>query len=1078
MFREDQQKYVIMISHVMPFPSAAGNEISIAKVLQFLKRNGFKTIFVLNQRHVDENALLELKKHVEEVYFPNIDSSKIDKKIVAPSIEYLSNKNQNKKDLCPPELVFLTSVLCKKYNPFAVIAQYIFTTPCLDVVPDNVLKIVDTHDMFSRRPTHEVIYCTPEEERDYLLKSGVIIAIQDEEAEMFRKLVPERRVITRGLDYDIPDAVDENDIVLGSVLLIGSDNDANVKGLAEFAAHTWPLVKKEVPNAQLRVIGKICNKFKTDDPSIKLLGFVESLDDEYTKAAVVVNTTTYGTGLKIKTVEALCHGKAFIGTANSVDGMPIAEQEAFISCSDWNSFAVSLAAVLNSDEKRKELQEHALIYCRKYYNKEIVWAPFLQELKQHLTTFKNSDFVEEGNPLTRDVEDDDKKNIYKVGLMSNEHEVNYGNEVVCFQISNYNLSFTKIFNSAFASPGRYIMEMFVRLFSAKKPNENLVVFNPFFTISGHIYERVKSEIDKLEDNSSIAIFTTQNEIPIAYYFPEKLPFYDARYLSFLSAMYAELDTEFLRNCFLIKSQCVYLKDVSLNKKKANNGFNYNYDFDRVYAWVTDSALKTLYKKYGRSLSNDDLGKLDDELIKALSFLKHSIPCDVLMPHHAGDALFLSLALKNSLSFIKKVVISSWYKDIIEDSSPDVETFAVNVTPCFRDNNNKPDEVMFWEVISKLKGPDLNESFHYYFRPSREYRISDFHLTDHFYFAVGASINSRNDLLSSRLEPENNLPVQNESSFKILIHLEGGWPLKTYPQNYFNELIKLFHNKGYQITVLSSKLEKSKLYDVVKYTNLSEYKNLLASYNLLIGMDSFPVHYGAHITGTPTICIFGNTKPVNSDARISKFYNYVFGELKCAGCFGFDRCPLNNKTTCNNFPKPEKIYETAVKMLDELYNVNKSAIEEKEKEAAILINEGKLNEAINCIESALDISPDLHDAHFLLGVLNDAVNNSDKTIFHYEKAASINPENIFYEKTLADYYNFKLNRTEQALEKYLGILRKQPSNTNVLILVGNILAINGNTLEASKYYSQALIYEPGNQMAIENLMSLSAVNTVN
>ena len=342
--------------------------------------------------------------------------------------------------------------------------------------------------------------------------------------------------------------------------------------------------------------------------------------------------------------------------------------------------------------------------------------------------------------------------------------------------------------------------------------------------------------------------------------------------------------------------------------------------------------------------------------------------------------------------------------------------------------------------------------------------------DNYHFAIGSSINSNNDLLTKKLNPEYYLPPKNENSFKVLIHYEGGWPLKTFPINYLNELVKLFFDKGFRITVLSSKINKNKYYNVVKYTNLSDFKTLIASHNLLIGMDSFPVHYGAHAAGIPTICLFGNTKPVNSDSRLSKYYNYVTGDLQCVGCFGFDKCPVNNKITCDNFPKPAKVYETAISMLDGLYNTPEIAKEEKD--AVDFINSGKYNEAIQSIESVSYTKPDSHDTHFLLGKLYDVINNPDKAIFHYKTAATLDPENILYEINVADYYNFRLDKVDEALGKYLNVLRKQPSNTKILILVGNILATNGHIEEASKYYSKALTFEPGNQIAIENMMNLT------
>lgn len=1325
-----------MISHVMPIPTSAGNEMRILKLLKILKSKGFSIIYLLNQTSVNQSSVQRLKEYVEEVYYIDSDRIRMDKKIVSSAVEFLSNKNQIKKYLCPPELVYLTSILDKKYKPFAVIAEYIFTSPCLEVVSSGVLKIIDTHDMFSNRNREEHLYCTPEEEREYILKCDLLMAIQPTEATLFSKMVPEKEVISVGIDYDFEDKPKRNNTIFPNVFVVGSENVPNVSGLNNFYDNVWHKILKSIPNAQLRVAGSICNKIVGDNDSIKLLGLVDDLDAEYSNASVVINPTSIGTGLKIKTVEALCHGKAFVGTPNSVEGLPKTSEQVFCKCENWNEFAESIISLLKSNEKRHALEDAAFNYAKQNFNKEKVYKPLLeklneqcnkweelksicpvceigkfvrygkmdwnvwgedyhlvqckecesiftnplpndetlarfystefnynwyrdhygaklldcqtrvQEYKNHLgkrvldfggglgyfsqvarsegyhsITFdpyventqmpeKNWDSIvtlhvlEHSNNLDRTINlmkdylkpggkiilvvpnaksdgyrlqgmnwvwaqppllhlfhftykglklllernglsvekvsyherwdanlysdlekvreyqtldaewgqeelkknpsqralvawrnstlrvkaleealknydpsnekyaelqiiaKKENKNPYRIGLINNRYIIEHNSETACFQISNYELSFYKILYSAFSTPARYIMELFVRLSSINENSENIIVFNPFFAVSQMVYDKILNEINRITDFTEITIFADHNEVPIAYVFPNSIPLHDSRYLSFLSGMSAELDAAYLRNCYLIKTNCVYLSKIYLNKKTANNSFNYNDNYDKIYSWITDSAIKTLAQKYGRIFNNNQLSTIEINNLTRLRKVKHEIPCDVIMPYHAGDALFLSLALKYSFSFINRILISRVYEDIIKDSTPDFETFPVDIKPFLRDNNGKSDEAIFWDVISKLKGPDLNERFHYYFRPSREYRISDIHLIDHYYFAIGISVKSREELLSLQLMPELILPKKLGKYFKILIHIEGGWPIKTYPENYLIELVKNFNNNGFLVTVLSSKLQKCKDYDVVKYTNLENYKNLLATHNLVIGMDSFPVHYAAHVAGVPTICLFGNTKPVNSDAIISKHYKYLFGNLNCAGCFSFDRCTLNNKIICDNFPKPDEVFKAATEMLELLYN------NQDFKEDLLIkhINEGDLMGAISIVEADIEANPQDLDKYLILGQLSEAIENYEKAIGSYKKAVELDENNIHYKKALANLY-MKVENIEEALGTHLEILNIRPYDAQTLIQVGNIFALNGNSNEAARCYNKVLTLDPGNQIAIGNLFEL-------
>ena len=412
---------ILFISHVNPMRFSAGNEIRIYKMVQWLKKEGFKIVLLLNHPILNKKDVVALESVVDFVYFLddyNIDNKEVlnvlmENKILVNSLLRDSvTKVKNiclklfrrntaiqdqqsksaKNSLCPDKLIYVTHQLCLKYNPHAVIAEYIFTTPCLDIVPKGIVKIVDTHDMFSRKGEQVISYgipdlleCTSTEERNYLLKSDIVIAIQAHEAELFRKIVPEKEVITVGIDYTVVDEIDHDASIPGTILVVGSDNPLNVHGLKEFYNNSWPLIRNASNNAVLRIIGKIGNHLKTDDPRVQISGWVENLDDEYKKATVVINPILAGTGLKIKSVEALCNAKALVATSNGVEGICFTGDPPFIVCNDWRDFAEAVLMILNSDEKRKVLQLKALAFSKNEFNSEKVYAPLAKSLEKNLS---------------------------------------------------------------------------------------------------------------------------------------------------------------------------------------------------------------------------------------------------------------------------------------------------------------------------------------------------------------------------------------------------------------------------------------------------------------------------------------------------------------------------------------------------------------------------------------------------------------------------------------------------------------------------------------------------------------------
>jgi hypothetical protein len=179
----------------------------------------------------------------------------------------------------------------------------------LSLAGPDVLKVIDTIDMFSRKSESVVKFgiqdslaTTPEEELAFIDRSDITIAIQDSEAEAFRKLGPSCKVITAGIDLDAGTWRENRNVDAQSptLLIVGSGNHINVHCVTEFLEQSWPRIHQQVPASRLRIVGKVTNSLVTQDPSVELISYVKDLDEVYEQAAVVSNPVYAGTGIKVK----------------------------------------------------------------------------------------------------------------------------------------------------------------------------------------------------------------------------------------------------------------------------------------------------------------------------------------------------------------------------------------------------------------------------------------------------------------------------------------------------------------------------------------------------------------------------------------------------------------------------------------------------------------------------------------------------------------------------------------------------------------------------------------------------------
>ncbi len=115
----------------------------------------------------------------------------------------------------------------------------------------------------------------------------------------------------------------------------------------------------------LKVVGKIGSTVQGEHANLQLVPFVEDLDPVYAAASLVMNPVFAGTGLKIKSVEALGHGKALVAWPEGVSGIAAPNGEKpFIEVESWEDLIQQTVELLLDAEKRARLEGLAAAYTQ------------------------------------------------------------------------------------------------------------------------------------------------------------------------------------------------------------------------------------------------------------------------------------------------------------------------------------------------------------------------------------------------------------------------------------------------------------------------------------------------------------------------------------------------------------------------------------------------------------------------------------------------------------------------------------------------------------------------------------------
>ena len=251
----------------------------------------------------------------------------------------------------------------RDFRPDVVVIEYIKLAYLIDGLTRkerNQIRVsVDSHDIlhrrcqqFQERGLPHWIEITEAEELAAASKFDSVLAIQPNEAKYFRE-----HLKARGCETEVIVAgFAASDVLLNprrkflnsqqpTFGYIGSRNPSNVDACEWLLESLWPQVLQNCPAARLILGGSVCQYLSLPnslEASVELAGFVENVESFYEKIDFCWNPVRFGTGLKIKNVEALSFGKPLLTTGGGRAGLDFPDQKAIFS-SDAESALVHQA---------------------------------------------------------------------------------------------------------------------------------------------------------------------------------------------------------------------------------------------------------------------------------------------------------------------------------------------------------------------------------------------------------------------------------------------------------------------------------------------------------------------------------------------------------------------------------------------------------------------------------------------------------------------------------------------------------------------------------------------------------------
>jgi len=378
------RKKILMVSPYPSHPPNAGSNVRIVQLASALKNMGHEVHFLFSQQF-DDGDEEEMDDFWGGLAYgippePPFPRRGLKKKIVEAlrnlsklELHCLDQVYYDIDDWYEPLMDAYLVELTNRHFFDVVIVEYVFLSSAFKHFSDDTLKIVDTHDIFTNRhrnflelnsdEAYSWFTATAAGEKHGLDRADLVIAIQQEEEQHF-KLITERAVVTIGHIIQ-PNLPLQETGHQQELLYVGARTPDNRQGLEFFAKEVMPKVLESYPATKLLLVGNICDEVSVF-PGCEKLGLVDDLDSVYKRATVVINPALSGTGLAIKSVEALHYAKPLVAMPAGARGLKEWSDKALLMAHDASEFASHVVQLFDDDELRELFSQQAYEFSKRY----------------------------------------------------------------------------------------------------------------------------------------------------------------------------------------------------------------------------------------------------------------------------------------------------------------------------------------------------------------------------------------------------------------------------------------------------------------------------------------------------------------------------------------------------------------------------------------------------------------------------------------------------------------------------------------------------------------------------------------
>ncbi len=165
----------------------------------------------------------------------------------------------------------------------------------------------------------------------------------------------------------------------------GGDISPNGDAVLFFLRENWPAVLKAVPEAEFQIVGKpseSIRQYAAGKSNVILSGFVDDLADVYANATAAIAPIRFGTGTRVKILEAFAHACPVVSTVIGAEGIDAADGSEIVLANSANSFVARCVELLRDAELAAKLGRSGYDLAARRYDRRVEHQRLVQMLRK------------------------------------------------------------------------------------------------------------------------------------------------------------------------------------------------------------------------------------------------------------------------------------------------------------------------------------------------------------------------------------------------------------------------------------------------------------------------------------------------------------------------------------------------------------------------------------------------------------------------------------------------------------------------------------------------------------------------